>query len=76
MNADSDMGQAAKQSGDSIEGVASKPVDADADTTHDIRQQGLGGVVEDVEMLIRRYPLQALLLGLGCGYLLSRARPN
>lgn len=76
MNADSDMGQAAKQSGDSIEGVASKPVAADAHTTHDIRQQGLDGVVEDVEMLIRRYPLQALLLGLGCGYLLSRARPN
>ena len=49
MNADSDMGQAAKQSGDSIEGVASKPVAADAHTTHDIRQQGLGGVVEDVE---------------------------
>ncbi|MBS0179937.1 MAG: hypothetical protein JSR20_14365 [Nitrospira sp.] len=76
MNADSDMGQAAKQSGDSIEGVANKPVAADAHTTHDIRQQGLDGVVEDVEMLIRRYPLQALLLGLGCGYLLSRARPN
>ena len=77
MNADFDIGASREQSGDSIEGVASKPVAADAHTTHDIRQQGLGGVVEDVEMLIRRYPLQASCLGpLGCGYLLSRARPN
>lgn len=41
-----------------------------------LQQQGIGGVVEDLEVLIRRYPLQSLLLGLGCGYLLSRARPD
>lgn len=40
------------------------------------QEQGFSGVVEDLEVLIRRYPLQALLLGLGCGYLLSRARTD
>lgn len=41
-----------------------------------LQEQGIGGVVEDLEILIRRYPLQALLFGLGCGYLLSRARTD
>ena len=41
-----------------------------------LQEQGIGGVVEDLEILIRRYPLQTLLLGLGCGYLLSRARTD
>ena len=36
--------------------------------------EGLRGIVEDVEVLIRRYPLQTLMLGMGCGYLLSRLR--
>lgn len=70
------MEQAVKQAGDSIAGVADKTVAAAARTTHGIRQEGVGGVVEDLETLIRRYPMPALLLGLGCGYLLSRAQPN
>ena len=41
-----------------------------------LQQEGMGGVVEDLELLIRRYPLQALMLGVGCGYLLSRLRPE
>ena len=41
-----------------------------------LQQQGISGVVEDLELLIRRYPLQTLLLGLGCGYLLSRVRTD
>ena len=36
--------------------------------------RGMGGVVEDVEALIRRYPFQALLIGCSVGYLLSRSR--
>lgn len=32
------------------------------------------GAVEDAEALIRRYPLQALLIGFSMGYLLSRSR--
>lgn len=46
------------------------------DTSIYLQEQGIGGVVEDLEILIRRYPLQTLLLGLGCGYLLSRARTD
>jgi hypothetical protein len=36
--------------------------------------KGIVGAIEDVEALIRRYPLQALLIGLSMGYLLSRSR--
>lgn len=46
------------------------------ETSAYLHEQGIGGVVEDLEVLIRRYPLQTLLLGLGCGYLLSRARTD
>lgn len=70
------MEQAVKQAGDSIAGVADKTVAAAARAARDIRQEGIGGVVDDLGILIRRYPLQALLLGLGCGYLLSRARED
>ena len=37
-----------------------------------LQQQGLSGAIEDVETLIRRYPVQSLLVGLGVGYLLAR----
>lgn len=45
-------------------------------TSLSLQQQSLSGIVEDLEILIRRYPLQTLLLGLGCGYLLSRVRAD
>ena len=51
----------------------SRRVKQTADYVH---EQGMGGIVEDLEILIRRYPLQTLLLGMGCGYLLSRLRPD
>ena len=41
-----------------------------------LQDEGVGGVVEDIEVLIRRYPIQTLFLGMGCGYLLSRLRPD
>ena len=34
---------------------------------------GMVGVVEDVEALIRRYPIQAFLIGSSVGFLLSRS---
>ena len=37
-----------------------------------LKQQGVTGIMEDVERLIRQYPVQILLLGVGIGYLLSR----
>ena len=39
-----------------------------------LQEQGLTGAMEEVESLIRRYPIQALLLGAGLGYALSRLR--
>ncbi len=58
--------------GEAVEAVARKV----KQTAGYLQEQGIGGVVEDLEILIRRYPLQTLLLGLGCGYLLSRARTD
>ena len=58
--------------GETAETVARKV----KETSAYLQEQGFGGVVEDLEVLIRRYPLQALLFGLGCGYLLSRARTD
>ncbi len=45
-------------------------------TAEYLHEEGLSGIVEDMEVLIRRYPLQTLLLGVGCGYILSRLRPD
>jgi len=39
-----------------------------------LQEQGLTGAIDEVESLIRRYPIQALLLGAGLGYALSRIR--
>ena len=37
-------------------------------------KRGMVGVVEDVATMIRRHPLQVLVLGVSAGYLLSRSR--
>ncbi|MGC3974516.1 MAG: hypothetical protein QM771_09070 [Nitrospira sp.] len=58
--------------GETVDTVARKV----KETSIYLQEQGIGGVVEDLEILIRRYPLQTLLLGLGCGYLLSRVRTD
>ena len=58
--------------GEAAETVARKV----KETSAYLQEKGFAGVVEDLEVLIRRYPLQALLFGLGCGYLLSRARTD
>ena len=38
-----------------------------------LTDRGMGGVIKDVEALIRRYPYQALLIGSSIGFLLSRS---
>jgi ElaB/YqjD/DUF883 family membrane-anchored ribosome-binding protein len=38
-----------------------------------LREQGLSGMWDDVTGLVRRYPMQALLVGFGVGFLLARA---
>jgi len=43
--------------------------------TH-LQEQGLERLIENVVAVARRYPLQTLLLGLGCGFLLSRLPRN
>ena len=39
-----------------------------------LQEQGFGGMIDDVVGIARRYPMQALFVGLGCGYLLFRLR--
>ena len=41
-----------------------------------LTDRGVGGVVEDGEALIRRYPFQAFVIGCSVGFLLSRSRPR
>lgn len=38
-----------------------------------LQEEGLKGIAEDVTNLIRRYPLPALLVGVGIGFLFARA---
>ena len=45
-------------------------------STEYLSDRGIGGVVKDVETLIRRHPFQALMLGVSVGYLLSRSRKH
>ncbi len=68
--------EALKQTGDAISDVAEKTTAAASRTPQSLQQQGITGVLQDLEILIRRYPVQAILLGLGCGYLLSRTRQH
>jgi hypothetical protein len=39
-----------------------------------LQEEGFGGMIDDVVAIARRYPMQALFFGLGCGYLLFRFR--
>jgi ElaB/YqjD/DUF883 family membrane-anchored ribosome-binding protein len=60
---------------------ASGPIADAADTAADtlqragtyLQQQDLSDIRADVEGLIRRHPLESLLVGLGVGYLLARS---
>lgn len=62
------------------EGAAGAATDAVSrgvkQTSRMLQQQGVSGIVEDLGVLMRRYPLQTLLLGLGCGYVISRSRAD
>ncbi len=62
------------------EGAAGAATDAVSrgvkQTSRMLQQQGVSGIVEDLGVLMRRYPRQTLLLGLGCGYVISRSRAD
>ena len=62
------------------EGAAGAATDAVSrgvkQTSRVLQQPGVSGIVEDLGVLMRRYPLQTLLLGLGCGYVISRSRAD
>ncbi len=38
-----------------------------------LQQEGLQGIADDLGGLIRRYPIQAVLIGIGVGFLLARS---
>lgn len=59
-----------KTAGAAVQSVA----DGVETSTEYLSERGVAGMVEDVETLIRRYPLQALLIGLSLGYLFTRSR--
>jgi len=62
--------QAKKSTSDAFETVTDR-LQASADYIED---RGVAGVMSDVETIVRRYPLQALMVGVGVGFVLSRIR--
>ncbi len=38
-----------------------------------LQEHNLSGMAEDMTHLIRRYPIQSLLVGIGVGFLLAKA---
>jgi hypothetical protein len=63
------------------------PHDSVRDTTHRVadtldtagaylEEKSLQGMADDLAGIVRRYPLQSLLVGVGIGFLLSRGRRN
>lgn len=59
-------------------GVAGQVADAVTggikDAATRLQEEGFSGMIDDVVAIARRYPMQALALGLGCGYLMFRLR--
>jgi len=41
-----------------------------------LHEQGVSGMIEDMQSLIRRFPVQALLVGVGLGFLMARSLPH
>ena len=57
-----------------LAGAARAVTDGLESSGHYLQEQGLTGAIDELESVIRRYPIQALLLGAGLGYALSRLR--
>lgn len=38
-----------------------------------LQEQDFGDMIDDLETIVRRYPIQAVLVGIGLGFILSRA---
>lgn len=60
--------KAGKEAADAVSTVSNR-VRSSADY---LQEQGIPGIMDDVETLIKRYPLQAVLIGAGIGFLLAR----
>lgn len=63
-----------RQTGKDVGEVVTAVSDHVKSSTDYLQQQGVSGLIDDVEELIRRYPLHTFLLGIGVGFLLSRRR--
>jgi hypothetical protein len=59
--AEGSLGTAASSVADKLEGAGAY-----------LQEKGFDDMVEDLTALVRRYPMQSLLIGMGLGYLLGR----
>jgi hypothetical protein len=55
-------------------GAAKAVTDRLESSAHYLQEEGVTSALDELESLIRHYPIQALLLGAGLGYALSRLR--
>ena len=62
--------QRTKKSSRAAIGTVAEGIDT---STKYLSDRGMAGMAEDIEGLIRRYPLQAFLIGSSVGFLLSRS---
>lgn len=76
-DADSTGGEAARD-GERPAGAVTQTARALSERAGDVlsmlREEGMGGIAEDLADLVRRYPWQAMLIGFTVGYLISRGK--
>jgi ElaB/YqjD/DUF883 family membrane-anchored ribosome-binding protein len=71
-----DLGSSVRERGpqSGVLGSATSAVASGLETTGDyLHEQGISGMFEDVTALVRRFPIQSLLVGFGIGFLMARA---
>lgn len=68
------VSQYSKRAGEILQDATSSVTEGLKESAEYLRGEGISGVVEDIATIIRRYPLQTLVFGVGIGFLLSRGR--
>jgi hypothetical protein len=66
------VGTAATKAQEMAGSAATAVTDTAAGVGTYVQEKGLQGLSEDLTQLIRRYPVPALLVGLGIGFVLAR----
>ena len=61
-----------RKTGKDAADVVSSMTDRVRSSAHYVNEQGFDGLMDDLGTLIKRYPIQAVLIGVGVGFFLAR----